>query len=168
MRPLFAFATITLLNLNCGATEYIQSGGMIFSILSEAEHLCAFERNKEYPYEGDFIIPDSINLDGELYQVYQINDSAFFNCNKLASLSIPPTIKVVGNDVFQNCNNLNLLRIVDGTVPLHLGNTTGWSDDVPLFSGVPIKYVYIGRDLTYYKSNSSNYYHYAPFFWYRN
>lgn len=154
---------MVLLGLNCSAMEYIQSEGMVFSILSETEHLCAFEQNKEYPYEGDFIIPDSINLGGELYQIYQINDSAFFNCDKLASLYIPPTIKVIGDDVFNNCKGLNRLLIGDGTIPLHLGNQIGWGDRIPLFSGVPIKEIYIGRNLTYYKSNFSTYYTYAPF-----
>lgn len=143
-----------------------ESGGMMFSILSESEALCALERNKEKPYEGNFTVPDSIGVNGKRYQIYQINDSAFFKCENLLSITIPSTIKAIKNDVFNGCVNLNKVIIEDGTLQLSFGYTyfSGYKDDNGKYIKNPIKDLYIGRDLTYYKSTSTWYYpEYSPF-----
>lgn len=42
--------------------------------------------------EGDYTIPNSVTYKGKRYKITTIGDSAFFNCAKLTSLTIPPTV----------------------------------------------------------------------------
>lgn len=42
--------------------------------------------------EGDYAIPGSVTYKGKRYKITTIGDSAFFNCAKLTSLTIPPTV----------------------------------------------------------------------------
>ena len=51
-------------------------------------------------------IPEKISNEGEEYPVTDIAGRAFFNCNKLTSISMPPSLKHIGEKAFYGCNSL--------------------------------------------------------------
>ena len=87
-----------------GANAY----DFIFNILSEEDRTCevSFFYDDSGSYTGYVIVP-------ELYQNYTvvgIGDRAFFECN-LDGISLPPTIKRIGEEAFWGCKGISSLRI---------------------------------------------------------
>ena len=87
-------------------------------------------------YQGQVIIPSSIQVEGIDYTVTSIGEKAFDNCNRLYSISIPnsvtsirrgsfsfsglvavtipASVKTIGQGVFDNCNSLKKINVSDG------------------------------------------------------
>lgn len=64
--------------------------------------------------QGDVVIPESINYDGRKYTVTAIDGSAFWNCTKMTSVSIPKTVVSIGSCAFESCTGLKSVIIPDG------------------------------------------------------
>lgn len=64
-------------------------------------------------YHGDVVIPDSINFFGTKRRVYGISRDAFNNCLELTSITLPPTIEIIGCSAFERCENLQGVYIRD-------------------------------------------------------
>lgn len=85
-------------------TDYMDDGGMNV----EEYNYCYFS-----DYTGDISIPQTVTYQGTTYQVNEIRDYAFNNCNP-TSITIPNTITKMGNNVFRgyrgaliiNCSTL--------------------------------------------------------------
>ena len=85
--------------------------------------------------------------------------STFSSCSSLPSITIPKNVTQIGDFAFSGCKSLADLYIEDREDELSLGS----NGSSPLFSGCPLKTVYIGGNITYPTSSSSGY---SPF--YRN
>ncbi len=57
-------------------------------------------------YEGDIVIPEIVEWDGEEYHVTGIGENAFKNCYDLMSVTIPNSITSIGNNAFWGCRRL--------------------------------------------------------------
>ena len=68
-------------------------------------------------YSGDIIVPDSVEIEtlGERLEVRQISHCAFFNAPNLESVTLPATIKKLGNKAFA-CSSIKRLDMGDTTV----------------------------------------------------
>ena len=53
-------------------------------------------------YDGDIVIPATIEHNGKTYYVTCIGDSAFYNCTGLNSISIPNSVASIGRNAFYN------------------------------------------------------------------
>ncbi len=119
-------------------------------------------------YEGDIVIPETVGA----YTVVAIGESAFANLNSdsrsISSISIPKTVKTIGNQAFRGCYNLKsitipatlesignmvfngsaieTLTISDGDTPLAIGESGSVVGTCLTFDG--LKTVYVGRDIT--------------------
>lgn len=83
---------------------------------------------KEFPdynghgvYTGDVTIPDTVFYYWDkAYPVVAIEYSAFYGCNELTSITLPNTIRFIGDYAFYNCTGLtsitlpNSIRRIDG------------------------------------------------------
>ena len=67
--------------------------------------------NFNYCYEGDIDIPSEVSYNGILYKVISIGDSAFYNCWKLSSVSIPNSVTSIGDYTFYGCSGLTSVSI---------------------------------------------------------
>lgn len=72
-------------------------------------------RTKRYgkPYEYEHVvIPEKVTYKGKEYEVRYIYD-AFYKCEKLKSIDIPKTIKIIDYESFTNCYELEKVNIHD-------------------------------------------------------
>lgn len=54
--------------------------------------------------EGDYIIPSSIQLNGKNYEVTEIGNTAFADCENLKSVTIPNSVTSIGYAAFRGCS----------------------------------------------------------------
>jgi len=59
-------------------------------------------------------IPEKITYNELEYNVTKINASAFYNCTKLTTVSIPSSVISIGNTVFYNCISLTDISVDEG------------------------------------------------------
>lgn len=92
--------------------------------------------------------------------IKRINDSAFSGCSGLTSIAIPASVTSIGNQVFDGCISLSDLRFEDSTEAITLGYKTyepngynGNGNGRGLFYDCPINTLYIGRNINYTYGN---------------
>ena len=61
-------------------------------------------------YSGDIFIPKSITYNGQTYMVTVIGNDAFGHCSSLTSVSMPLTIKSLGDKAFFQCSGIITIR----------------------------------------------------------
>ncbi|MBQ0116095.1 MAG: leucine-rich repeat domain-containing protein, partial [Bacteroidales bacterium] len=79
-----------------------------YKILSEADKTVEVYSGKSFN-GSELIIPDKVTGWEWEYTVTAIEESAFFNNTPVTSVSIPATVKNIGNNAFQSCSNLTSL-----------------------------------------------------------
>lgn len=106
-----------------------------------------------------------------------IGSEVFYNNSGLVQMQIPSTVTSMGQNCFYGCTHIAYLTFRDGTEPLVIDNKESkscqffWSNlscAYNYFYDCPIRFLYIGRDITYEYSNSvtvngERYQHSAPF-----
>lgn len=65
------------------------------------------------PQEGEVLIPESVELDGEVYPITSIETNAFAN-TKITSVKIPESVKHIGSSAFVNCRELSEVSLGEG------------------------------------------------------
>lgn len=71
----------------------------------------------EYSLES-IKIPAKIKHNDTTYVIIGIGDSAFYNCRRLRSISIPYSVRSIGKDAFNNCKSLQSIN--------YFGTRTSW------------------------------------------
>ena len=56
-------------------------------------------------------IPSTVTYKGTTYEVLHINDSAFYNCTSLTSITIPNSVTSIGSNAFSHCSSLTSITI---------------------------------------------------------
>lgn len=59
---------------------------------------------------GDLIIPETLSLNDKTFKVTSIKHGVFQRC-PITSISIPPTLKFIGNDAFAFCSSYDLTKV---------------------------------------------------------
>ena len=62
-------------------------------------------------YAGNVVIPSTVEYDGKVYTVNAILPGAFCHCHELLSVSIPDTVKFIGDGAFFDCPKLKSLKL---------------------------------------------------------
>ena len=62
-------------------------------------------------YEGNIVIPSSVNYNGTTYSVTSIGWGAFAVCTNLTSIEIPNSVTSIGNYTFEHCSSLTSIQI---------------------------------------------------------
>ena len=81
--------------------------GMNYEMISEERKTVALKalRGEKF-YEGDIVIPETVNYEGETYYVTTLADSVFRGCADLHSVVVPPSITFAGSKIFKGCKKL--------------------------------------------------------------
>ena len=90
-----------------------------YYILSEEDRTVAVtsyrsaweEDYDNYKYKGDIVIPSRIMHGVKTYTVAIIENSAFFECDKLTSVDIPVSVSSIGSSAFNGCSALTTVDI---------------------------------------------------------
>lgn len=75
-------------------------------------------------YEGDVVIPETVEYDEIAYPVGAVGDYAFSGCPDLLSVSLPSSISAIGRNAFSSCPSLQEVNIPEGIteIPLYAFN----------------------------------------------
>ena len=74
-------------------------------------------------YEGNIVIPSSVNYNGTTYSVTSIGNYAFYDCSSLTSIEIPNSVTSIGNFAFFGCDCLTKITCWATTPPTIDSNT---------------------------------------------
>ena len=91
-------------------------GGIYYNITSESDLTCEVtckgtDFNSYDEYTGNYVIPESVSYNGNLYTVTSIGAGAFGSCSRLTSVTIPNSVTNIGNDAFVYCSGLTSIII---------------------------------------------------------
>lgn len=121
MKPRFIILLVFIsLHVNIFGFEI---GGLLYKITSE-DKLTVEVTQKDYSgiYQGEIVIPENVKYNNRTYKVTSISSNAFYNCDKMTSITIPKTITSVGKYAFLNCKSLT-------TVIISCKNVGNWFRD---------------------------------------
>ena len=98
-------------------------------------------------YYGEIVIPETVNYNGTTYQVTNIGNKAFNQCNRLTSVTIPNSVTSIGAEAFYGCSGLTSLTI--GNSVTSIGERAFWS--TAWYNNQPDGLVYAGKVAYKYK-----------------
>lgn len=110
MKKILLFVAMAFQVVMANAFEgNVEIEGINYYILTKAAY--AEVVSKKTNYEGDVVIPETVEYDGVVCTVKKIDKFAFSSDSKLTSISIPKTVTVLGNYAFSNCKGLKKVII---------------------------------------------------------
>ncbi|MBR3079113.1 MAG: leucine-rich repeat protein [Prevotella sp.] len=86
-------------------------GGFDFKIISMDEMTVEITRGRDWPYEGDIVIPETIEWKGIDFYVTGIGNDGFLGCSEMTSITIPNSVTYIGDYAFDYCSGLTSIII---------------------------------------------------------
>ena len=90
---------------------FANNNGQLLEYLVDCNNNSASVVGHEGECNGELVIPSSITVNGESYNVICIEDTAFMNDSTISSLSLPQSIHRIGKRAFYNCISLSSVYI---------------------------------------------------------
>ncbi len=87
---------------------------LYFNYIEKGKVAEVIEKPNGQKYEGTVIIPSTVIHEGEEYIVNKIADNAFRGCEDMTSITIPNSVKSIGQFAFSECFSLKSLIIPEG------------------------------------------------------
>lgn len=137
---------MAMLWLPISASAYdFEVDGLYYDLSSLSNRTCKLTSGGT-AYTGALIIPESVDYEGLIFKVTEIDTKAF-NAN-ITELSIPATVTTIPSNTIKKCK-LTRLTFQDGESPLKVDDYVEKSSSIygPTY-GQPLQYLYIGRTLT--------------------
>lgn len=108
MKKTIAIITLLLTVSMSAFAQIFFFNNIAYNVLSDED--MTVEVHSGISFNGsELIIPDKVTGWEREYTVTGIGQSAFLNSASIISVSIPATVKTIGNRAFQNCGNLTSL-----------------------------------------------------------
>jgi hypothetical protein len=105
----------------------IEIGGIFYDLNNETKEAIVVrgqEGGNSFlgDYTGNVVIPENVVYEGSVYSVTKIEGTtywgfgsvsfgAFYGCDKMTSVTIPSSIKIIGNGAFEGCTSLKEVYI---------------------------------------------------------
>lgn len=121
--PIIAFLLLSIMQVCAQQKNYDFKEGKLFYKITDAgkrtvdvtpeldELLKANGSFYNNPLEGDIVIPNKVEHQGQQYYVSGIRDNAFGGCGKITSVSIPANVGRLGDQVFLSCTGLQRITV---------------------------------------------------------
>ena len=93
--------------------DCFEGDSLYYKIISDSEVCVTYRDTTLNSYSGDIRIPSKTIIDGVVYDVTAIGDSAFCKCTELTSVRMPYSIKSIDSFAFGWCKQLNNVIIPD-------------------------------------------------------
>lgn len=103
MTPLCALAQETA---TIDGIRYYLAGGEA-TVMAQTEQL-----------KGDIIIPETVNYEGAVFTVTSLSHSAFKDQGRIKNITLPNSIKVMGNSCFSGCGSLESIKLPEDITTL--------------------------------------------------
>lgn len=81
--------------------ETVEIDGIYYNLINKAKQ--AEVTSGSNKYTGDVVIPSSVVYDEVTYTVTSIGEYAFFDCTGLTSITLPNSVKSIGESAFRSC-----------------------------------------------------------------
>lgn len=120
MKKTIAIITLLLAVSMSAFAQFFNYKDIEYKILSEADKTVEVGNNSSFN-GSELIIPEKVTYFGKEYTVTAIGRS-FFNNTFVTSVSIPATMKTIGNEAFKNCSNLTSLTFEGDSQLEQIGN----------------------------------------------
>ena len=113
MKSKFAFLTGLLLFFSITASAYnFELDGIFYNIEQGVKNQVSVTSGN-YRYEGDIVIPSSVNYNNTDYSVTSIGDYAFYECSSLVSIDLPGSLTSIRDQAFEGCSSLVSIDLPD-------------------------------------------------------
>lgn len=100
-------------------------------------------------YEGEITIPSKITYEGEEYTITAVGEEAFLECADITEMTLPSTIKSIGDRAFYATQQLRYYLYLSATTPPSKGE-----DVFNTYSDMDGTYFYFGRIYVPYGSET--------------
>ena len=104
MKKIYVLFLLALLPLLASA-DPVEIDGIYYNLVTKVK--VAEVTSNPNKYTGDIVIPKSFTYNGITYNVTSIKGGAFYECNNLTSVTIPNTVKTIGDCAFYACTQLS-------------------------------------------------------------
>ncbi|GAA0077073.1 hypothetical protein UT300005_14510 [Clostridium sp. CTA-5] len=91
---------------------------IIFNDISEGNTHAVSVIGNTINEEQAVALPNSVEVDGTIYNVTSIGDKAFYCCEKLTGITIPDGVKSIGKNALYNCIGLTSVEIPNGVTSI--------------------------------------------------
>ena len=112
MKKLLFLLTLMLSPVLVSASDSFEINGIYYELF--ANNKTATVVPSPDHYSGDIVIPENVTYNGDSYQVVEIGNSAFYDCN-LISITIPNSVTSIGNYAFHGCSVLTSVTVLNPT-----------------------------------------------------
>ena len=77
--------------------------------------------NNSTAYQGNVVIPSSVNYNNKDYSVTSIGYKAFVSCSGLTTIEIPNSVTSIGQEAFAGCSGLTSVNIPNSVTSIDVG-----------------------------------------------
>ena len=124
MKKLFLLSVLMLLPMLASA-DAVEINGIYYNLIEKAGQ--AEVTGNPNSYSGSVVIPESVVYEGKNYSVTSIGERAFYNCNRLTSVTIPNSVTSIGDGAFRDCSWLTSVTIPNSVTSIGDGAFRGCS-----------------------------------------
>lgn len=110
MKRILSFVVAAMLAGQAWAQSF-DFNGLKYTVTNEANRTAKVDQQNLTSPSGDIVISDKVMNNGTIYTVTEISYLAFWNCDKITSVTIPNTVTKIGNNAFKNCEGLTSINI---------------------------------------------------------
>ena len=145
---------------NCTSLTTIELPHSVKQIGTASFEECKSIAEFRMPQELDSIKPCAFkncqSLSGLAFErnLKVIGSEAFLGCTSLTALNITAGIDSIANSAFNKCTGITTLNIADADSSIIVGCDTRHSSTAGLFASLPLKDVYLGRDIVCSSENA--------------
>ena len=115
------FTVMLLLCATVATSQTFEVDGINYNITDETAK--TVEVASKRTYQGDVIIPSTVNYNDVTYSVTSIGNSAFERCTGLTSITIPNSVTSIGEAAFEDCTGLTSIEIPNSVTSIEILNS---------------------------------------------
>ena len=91
-----------------------EKDNLVYEIISEDEATVSVRASEEGFKAASLVIPETIDIDGKTYTVTEVGSFGFSDSESLVDVQLPSTLKLLGQQSFDECYHLKSVDIPNG------------------------------------------------------
>ena len=111
-----SFLFLSILFPMVAFADAVEINGVYYTLNTD-DHSAAVASNPN-KYTGEVTIPSVVTYEEVAYDVKAIQDTAFFDCGALTSITVPSSVTSIGYMAFLNCESITSLSIPESVTTL--------------------------------------------------